>query len=480
LHFEADDVTFEPINNWVGSKYHSFNFDGNNKTISNFTFEQERKNIALFGSFVGDIKNVRMENVTLKGLGRVAPIAAQLWGDIDNCHVSNLKISVYQNDEDGDKLGGIVAQMQDANTITKCSVTNADIEGYRDLGGIAGMANIASWDGSNKLTNVNIWINQTHVGYDSVRVPFENESAYVGRQTGEKVQLEANGAAVYNILDANLYRRYVQTRSGQLRLGYETYTAKENAEALWMFASNYASYNDVFQVTEMELTETWTAIGTHSNPFKGTYDGNGKAIRGLEITNYNETPSGLFGYARGTLTGVNVVEPKIYGSHYAGAVVAHMFGTVSNCRVEGGEIIIMPNFVDGRFDNGDKAGALVGYLAASGVGPDKIVNNTVVGVRVKAYRDVAALVGCANVISDMSGNTIENCSIIADQITGKYPENDPKDPNIGMLIGRLTSEDTSKVNNNIIKNSKLGQLVQKDGALVTEVIETVQIGSIGK
>ena len=480
LYFEADDVTFEPINNWVGTKYHSFNFDGNNKTISNFTFEQERKDIALFGSYVGDIKNVRMENVTLKGWGRVAPIAAQLWGDIDNCHVSNLKISVYQNDEDGDKLGGIVAQMQDPNTITKCSVTNADIEGYRDLGGIAGMANIASWDGSNKLTNVNIWINQTHDGYDSVRVPFENESAYVGRQTGEKVQLEANGAAVYNILDANLYRRYVQTRSGQLRLGYETYTAKENAEALWMFASNYASYDDVFQVTEMELTETWSAIGTASKAFKGTYNGNGMAIRGLEITNYNQTPSGLFGYVIGTLTGVNVVEPKIYGSHYAGAVVAHMFGTVSNCRVEGGEIIIMPNYVDGRFDNGDKAGALVGYLAASGVGSDKIINNTVVGVRVKAYRDVAALVGCANVIADMSGNTIENCSIVADQITGKYPENDPKDPNIGMLIGRLTSEDASKVNNNIIKNSKLGQLVQKEGALVTEVIETVQIGSIGK
>lgn len=480
LYFEADKVTFKPINNWVGTKYHSFNFDGNNKTISNFTFDEMRKDIALFGSYVGDIKNVRMENVTLKGLGRVAPIAAQLWGDIDNCHVSNLKISVYQNDEDGDKLGGIVAQMQDPNTITKCSVTNADIEGYRDLGGIAGMANIASWDGSNKLTNVNIWINQTFVGYDSVRVPFENESAYVGRQTGEKVQLEANGAAVYNILDANLYRRYVQTRSGQLRLGYEAYTAKENAEALWMFASNYASYKDVFQVTEMELTETWTAIGTHSNPFKGTYNGNGKAIRGLEITNYNQTPSGLFGYVIGTLTGVNVVEPKIYGSHYAGAVVAHMFGTVSNCRVEGGEIIVMPNYVDGRFDNGDKAGALVGYLAASGVGSDKIINNTVVGVSVKAYRDVAALVGCANVIADMSGNTIENCSIVADQITGKYPENDPKDPNIGMLIGRLTSEDASKVNNNIIKNSKLGQLVQKDGALVTEVIETVQIGSIGK
>ena len=480
LYFEADDVTFEPINNWVGTKYHSFNFDGNNKTISNFTFEQDRKDIALFGSYVGDIKNVRMENVTLKGRGRVAPIAAQLWGDIDNCHVSNLKISVYQNNEDGDKLGGIVAQMQDPNTITKCSVTNADIEGYRDLGGIAGMANIASWDGSNKLTNVNIWINQTHDSYDSVRVPFENESAYVGRQTGEKVQLEANGAAVYNILDANLYRRYVQTRSGQLRLGYETYTAKENAEALWMFASNYASYDDVFQVTEMELTETWSAIGTASKAFKGTYNGNGKAIRGLEITNYNQTPSGLFGYVIGTLTGVNVVEPKIYGSHYAGAVVAHMFGTVSNCRVEGGEIIIMPNYVDGRFDNGDKAGALVGYLAASGVGSDKIINNTVVGVRVKAYRDVAALVGCANVIADMSGNTIENCSIVADQITGKYPENDPKDPNIGMLIGRLTSEDASKVNNNIIKNSKLGQLVQKDGALVTEVIETVQIGSIGK
>lgn len=482
LYFEDDEVAFEPINNWVGSSYRLYNFEGNNKTISNFKFDAVRKDVGLFGSYVGDIKNIRMDNVELKGLGRVAPIATQLWGNIDNCHVSNLTIKVYQNDKDGDKLGGIVAQMQDAGAITKCSVTNADIEGYRDLGAIAGHANIKDWDGTNKLSNVTIWINQTYDGYEAGHTPFKNESALVGRQTGEKLPLEANGVAVYNILTKSLERRYVQTRDGQLRLGYEKCTDKENAEALWMFASDYKAYSDVFQVTDMEITETWTAIGTQANAFKGTYNGNGKAIKGLKITNYNTTPSGLFGCVIGTVRNVNIINPIIYGSHYAGAVAAVLFGSVENCQVVGGEVIVMPNYDASarRFDNGDKAGALVGYLADSGVGSDKVINNTVSGVKVKAYRDVAALVGCANVICDMSGNTIDNCSIIADQITGKYPEDDPKAPNIGMLIGRLTDTDTSKVAHNPVKNSTLGLLVQKDGVLVTEQISTVDFGSVGE
>ena len=480
LTFADDNVTFVAINNWAGKSYRKLNFDGGKKTISNFVYMEDRKDVGLFGSYVGDIKNILMKNVELKGRGRIAPIVTQIWGNVDNCHITDLKISVYPNADDGDKLGGIVGQMQDPNTITRCSVTNADIEGYRDLGGIAGHANLASWDATNRLSNVTIWINQTYEGYNGTHVPFKNEAAYVGRRTGVPVLVECEGAAVYNILDKDLYRRYVVTRNNQLRLGYEECTTKENTAALWKFASEYDKYSDVFQVTDMELEGIWTPIGTSAVPFKGTYNGNHKQIKGLQIADYNTTPSGFFGFARGTMTGLTIIEPSIYGSHYAGAVVAHMFGTVMDCKVIGGDIVLMPNTVNGRFDNGDKAGALVGYLAATGNGTDKIINNTVEGVSVMAYRDVAALVGCANDIKDMSGNTIKNCSIIVNQITGAYPADDVKDPNIGILIGRLTSSDATNIKNNTYAGSTLARLVKVAGGTRTEEIELVEIGSVGK
>ena len=490
LHFAEDNVTFVGISNGTNGGWRLVNFNGMGCTIKNFKWEENEKNIALFGSYNGDIKNINMKNVTLRGKGRIAPIAAQCWGHIDNCHVEDLTISVYQNKEDGDKLGGIVAQMQadgangTNNLITNCSVKRADIEGYRDLGGLAGHADLKAYDNSNKFEDVIVWVNQTFVGYEDGHYPFKNEHEVVGRITkdlGAVAPEEVEGVEIYNIIYSDLGRRYVNTPKNQLRLGYHhTLDAKQNAAALWKFAEEYAQWNDVFQVTDMELDGVWTAIGTNAVPFIGTYNGNDKQIVGLKMVDYTATPSGFFGYARGIMTGVNIINPSIYGCHYAGAVVAHMFGTVMNCKVIGGEVVLMPNYENGRFDNGDKAGALVGYLAQTGVGTDKIINNTVDGVKVKAYRDVAALVGCANDIYDMSGNVIKNCSISVDQITGKYPANDVKEANIGMLIGRLTSSDTSKIQNNVITNSVLGRMVSVDGGTVTEEIELVEIGSIGK
>lgn len=123
---------------------------------------------------------------------------------------------------------------------------------------------------------------------------------------------------------------------------------------------------------------------------------------------------------------------------------------------------------------------MVGYLADTGVGGDKILNNTVDGVKIKAYRDVAALVGCASNIDAMSGNTVKNCHVIVDQITCKYPASDVKAANIGMFIGRLVSNNTSKIESNTIVNSTLSQVVEINDQFVTEMIDVVEIGSIGK
>lgn len=476
-----DNVTFKAINNWVSPTYRLFDFDGQNMLVSNFTIvDKTAKDLGLFGSYVGDVKNIKVENVTLVGLGRVAPIATQIWGNVDNCHVKNYVGYAVSNGDDGDKVGGIVAQMQDANAITNCSVENADIEGFRNLGAIAGHANLNKFEG-NTVANVNIWINQVANPYGSY-VPFETESALVGRQTGAvKPALEADGVNVYNIVYADLDRRFVTTRDNALlRLGYDhsespvaaqllknpagrtfEYTATQNAAALYQFGKDYKTYNNVFQVTDMQLSTTWTTIGgSFADAFAGVYDGNNKTISKLQVVGYGTTPSGLFGWVRGNIKNVTVTDANIAGCHYAGAIASVMYGTVEGCEVSNSTIVLLPEYVGANFDNGDKAAALVGYLSANGVGNDKILNNKVSKVNIKAYRDVAALVGCANNIDEMSGNVVEDCEVVLDQmLAGAYDGyKDKYFSTIGLLIGRLTNDSVANISNNTVSDVYLNTI----------------------
>ena len=123
---------------------------------------------------------------------------------------------------------------------------------------------------------------------------------------------------------------------------------------------------------------------------------------------------------------------------------------------------MLPNVVTTGFDNGDKAGALVGYLAANDV--NKVNNNKVSGVNVKAYRDVAALVGRANTIDEMSGNVVENCEIVLDQmLAGAYAGYEADFfSTIGTLIGRLDDNTTANITNNTVTNVNLNT-VNADG-----------------
>ena len=56
----------------------------------------------------------------------------------------------------------------------------------------------------------------------------------------------------------------------------------------------------------LELTEAWTPIGTQSQPFTGSFDGDGHSITGMSITFNSDDKSvgapylGLFGYVKGT------------------------------------------------------------------------------------------------------------------------------------------------------------------------------------
>ena len=123
------------------------------------------------------------------------------------------------------------------------------------------------------------------------------------------------------------------------------YMLINNAEGLKTFRDlvNVDKKLDIkaVQTADITLTEVWEPIGTGANPFKGTYNGNGYTITGLNVEGGTSNFQGLFGYTNGAiLTGINLIEPAVTGGFNVGALVgfAATDNHISNCSVQGGAI----------------------------------------------------------------------------------------------------------------------------------------------
>lgn len=94
---------------------------------------------------------------------------------------------------------------------------------------------------------------------------------------------------------------------------------------------------------------SWTAIGTEEHPFKGTFDGNGNNVIGLNAKT-EDMYCGLFGYNSGTIKNLNVktsdsglsqrflIEQGVSKTSkhlFGGAVAAYNTGNITNCTAEG-------------------------------------------------------------------------------------------------------------------------------------------------
>jgi len=459
---DAAFYAFKPINNWVGEVPVAIDFDGCNRTIENLTINTpDAKNVAIFGHYCGDIKNVVVDNADFTGLGRVAGIAAQHWGKIEGCTVKNSTfVAKPADNDDGDKVGAIVAQQQD-NTdayILGCKVENVDIYGFRNLGAFAGHSEVTEFS-NNTAKDVNIYIDQVTMPYGDY-VPFATEHDFVGRNdNGVAIADEdtSNDIKVYNYEytadEISDQQDFMTLREADKTLVTEVATV----EALNLFAAdhrNAAKFWTTFAGTEInnnvrlsgdsyELTGLWKPVGSaFADCYLGTFNGNNKPITGLHVNTLEA--AGFFGCVLGSVKNMNIIEPEIYSSHWGAAVVAVLYGEVDGCTVTGGQVVVAPNNEDGEWDNGDKAGAIAGYVAANGGGLDRVTNNTADGVTIKAFRSLGAIVGCMDNLDDdkdaFAGNVAKNCEVIVDRVTGVTDENRV---NIGLVMGRFNDEDAA-------------------------------------
>ena len=208
---------WKPIGNVAAYPGQAFQgvFDGNGKTISNLTSNDETANwscAGLFGSISnGTIKDLTLTNVNIQSYHYAAGIVAYK-GDNTNVLIQNCKViggtitstpellssGKYDN---GDKVGGIMGYATAGSTINNCTVEGVNISGYRDLGGIVGMANGTSSVTGCTASNVTI-IQDNENGYKSYAEVKELAGGIVGR-TSANATISDNTSSNITITHVN-------------------------------------------------------------------------------------------------------------------------------------------------------------------------------------------------------------------------------------------------------------------------------------
>ena len=192
---------------------------------------------------------------------------------------------------------------------------------------------------------------------------------------------------------------------------------------------------------------TWAPIGRMINTnrtgeestFQGNFDGGNFTISNFKVDTVDgiigddtNKGAGLFGAVGGTISNLKVTDATIVTAHWAGAIAGVIEGTVENCSAEDITIICLPELIGTAWDNGDKAGSIVGYLASGAVTRCSAKN-----VSITAYRDMGGIVGC-------SDGTVTN-NIVGDNVSITYDNDETRNynrytsvapRNIGDYIGR--------------------------------------------
>ena len=130
-------------------------------------------------------------------------------------------------------------------------------------------------------------------------------------------------------------------------------------------------------------TNNWTPISI----FDGTFDGNGKTIKGLVVNKGTEYYAGFIAINYGTVKNLTLRDAKITGGNSVGAVAGDNRYTIENCHVTG----------ESKITGGIKVGGV------AGVNSDMIACHVAKGCEVSGQEKVGGIAG------DNSSGTIKGC-----------------------------------------------------------------------
>lgn len=158
---DLNDLAWTPIG--ANGNFFAGTFDGNGKTIYNLNVNTA-KQAGLFANVRGKLKNVTIHGASIRATDYAGALLGQGYAYIDNCHVINADVIVTptwdaaKNLYDGGaKAGGLVGQLYEGGmTLTNSSATNVNVRGYRDVGGLLGMAHYGNTVSGNAVESVTV------------------------------------------------------------------------------------------------------------------------------------------------------------------------------------------------------------------------------------------------------------------------------------------------------------------------------------
>ena len=147
-----------------------------------------------------------------------------------------------------------------------------------------------------------------------------------------------------------------------------------------------------------------TPIGTSSNSFRGTFDGDGHTISGIRI-NTSANYQGLFGYlgseSSTMVKNVTLTNSTITGQYFVGGIVGNCFiGTIQNCRVESS--VTIGAYADNANNHGGIVGTAFNYTTVKGCYSAATVTNN-------GKSNCKYYGGIVGYINNSDGNTVKNC-----------------------------------------------------------------------
>ena len=203
-------------------------------------------------------------------------------------------------------------------------------------------------------------------------------------------------------------------------------------------------------ITDTYGTNGWQPLGhdTKASPgnqcegdkFDGTFEGNGRTIRGLDISRSNKNCVGLFGQlaSGATIRNLTVIAEEVKGKDRVGILV----GAGDSARIVSSSVEAAK--VSGR----DDVGGLVGKGNSAQINSSSIVANEVSGSR----HNIGGLMG------DGSSAQVHFSSVVAAKVSGLRDDSD----NIGGLVGDGSSAEihsSSVVANEVSGDDNVGGLV---------------------
>ena len=391
----------------------------------------------------GSIINTDISNTVAIDAASTAPI--ELLGDgtilIENCQLSAA-------DEDNENSIGIaVGPCADQPGGSQVTVRNCNVTAYKALYG--------DGDTNAQLTvESGVYVGSLLQGDNGTGITITGGSfssdptLYVADGYGA---IYTSGTCPYQVTNLN-WANYAASDADFTAATNGTTISINSAALLAKFAKNVNSgvtYNGytIELTADIDLAgKIWTPIGINEDnqykTFEGIFNGNNHTIANLNCSSNEDKPIGLFGvsYAPATVKNLNLSNVFVSGVHQTGAI----FGngkevTIQDCVVDGGRVVAVPHWTASGYDDGNQVGGIAGYLFAEGFHvPVNVTRCTVRNLIIKAYRDVGGIAGATNNSTDnldviVQYNTVENCTIIADQTC---PYKEVRDFNAGEIVGR--------------------------------------------